>query len=89
MDILKEILLKEKEKQELIKTFQERVWNGDDYSSNKRVNEILSELAYDLDFYQPNESLRKESPSYYGQERLEKEIKEAIEKIKNIKEASI
>ena len=88
MDILKEILSKEKEKQELIKAFQEKVWNEEDYSSDDRVNEVLSELAYDLDFYQPNKSLKKESPSYYGQERLEKELTEAIDKIKSIEKAS-
>ena len=89
MDILKDILSKEKEKQELIKAFQERVWNGENYSSDERINEVLSDLAYDLDFYEPNETLRKESPSYYGNKRLEKEITEALEKIKSIKEASV
>lgn len=89
MDVLKEILLKEVEKQQLIKAFQDRVWNGKDYSSNQKVNEILLELAYDLDYYQPKESFRKQSPSYYGQERLEKELSEAINRIKDIEESPI
>ena len=66
----------------LIKEFQDEVWN-DESIQDEKLNEILSELAYDLDFYEPNEEWRKESISYYGDERLEKEIKSAIQKIKD------
>lgn len=77
MQILVQILQDKKNRDNLIKKFQEEVWNNDN------ANEILSELAYDLDFYEPNEDWRKENSSYYGDERLEQEIKLALEKLKS------
>ena len=67
-------------KQELIKKFQDEVWN-DESIQDETLNEILSELAYDLDFYEPNEEWRKESLSYYGDDRLEEVVKTAIQKL--------
>jgi hypothetical protein len=55
-------------RKKLINKFQELIW--EDESSS----ELLSNLAYDLDFYEPSEDWQKESPSYYGDQRLEKEI---------------
>lgn len=75
MEILKQILRDKQNRKILIKKFQELVWN------DENANEILSELAYDLDFYEPNEKYRKENPSYYGDNRLEEEIKSAIQKL--------
>lgn len=77
MQILVQILQDKKNRDNLIKKFQEEIWNNDN------ANEILSELAYDLDFYEPNEDWRKENSSYYGDERLEQEIKLALEKLKS------
>ncbi|MEH3114031.1 hypothetical protein [Pedobacter terrae] len=70
-------------KQMLIKKFQEEVWN-DESIQDETLNEILSELAYDLDFYESNEEWRKESLSYYGDDRLEEVIKTAIQKLQNL-----
>lgn len=67
-------------KQELIKEFQDEVWN-DESIQDETLNEILSQLAYDLDFYEPNEEWRKESLSYYGDDRLEEVVKSAIQKL--------
>jgi hypothetical protein len=64
----------------LIKEFQDEVWN-DESILDENMNEFLSELTYDLDFYEPNEQWRNEAPSYYGEERLEAEIKSAIQKL--------
>ena len=60
--------------------FQDEVWN-DESIQNKTLNEILSELAYDLDFYEPNEEWRKVSPSYYGDDSLDEVVKAAIQKL--------
>jgi len=76
MKILEEILYDKQNRSVLIKEFQELIWN------DNNPNEILSELAYDLDFYEPNEEWRKQDISYYGDERLEEEIKSVIKKIK-------
>jgi hypothetical protein len=76
MEILKKILQDKQNRIGLIKELQKAIWNDDN------ANEILSELAYDLDFYEPHEERRKEDASYYGDERLEKEIKTAMKKLK-------
>jgi hypothetical protein len=68
------------EKIELIKSVQNQIWN-EDSCGDKDLDEILSGIAYDLDFYEQNEEWRKENPSYYGDERLIEGIKLAIEKL--------
>jgi hypothetical protein len=44
--------------------------------------EILYELAYDLEFFEPNSQYRKESPSFFGYERALEEIHAAILKLR-------
>lgn len=48
---------------------------------NQETRNILSDLVLDLDNYEPNENLRCESVSYFGDERLEELVKEALEKL--------
>jgi GGDEF domain-containing protein len=76
MEILEKILTDKVNRKKLISEFQELIWN------DENASEVLSLLAYDLDFYEPNIELRKEDPSYYGDERLEEEIKLVINKLK-------
>lgn len=75
IEILEKILNDKLNRKRLVFEFQELIWN------DENANEILSELAYDLDFYEPNEELRIESPSYYGDDRLEEVVKDAIQKL--------
>ena len=75
MEILKRILKEKENRKQLIQEFQKLIW------SDEKASEELSELAYDLDFYEPNEEFRKEDPSYYGDERLEEEIKLVLQKL--------
>jgi hypothetical protein len=77
---------KHPERTELVKKLQNAIWN-DESIQDERLNEILSELAYDLDFYEPNEEWKKESPNYYGDERLEELIKIGIQKIEEYSKA--
>ncbi|MDH6344170.1 hypothetical protein M2480_003085 [Parabacteroides sp. PFB2-12] len=63
-----------------IKKFQTIVWN-DTSINDKNLNGILSDIAYLLDFYEPNEEWRKESPNYYGDKYLEELIKLNIQQI--------
>lgn len=79
---LNEILNSSREKRvEIIKDFQNRFWD-DNSITNHAIENILSELTYDLNFYEPDVKLRKESPSYYGDDLLEEIIKGYIQKIK-------
>ena len=75
MDILRKILEDKNNRKQLIYEFQNLILDDDD------SNEILSELAYDLDFYEPNDEWRKEDPSYYGDSELEELIIAAIHKM--------
>jgi hypothetical protein len=51
--------------------------------ANGRQWDILNELAHDLEFYVPDPSDRREDPSYFGEERLEREVLEALTKLAN------
>ncbi len=43
--------------------------------------EILRDLAYDLDYYQPKERVRSEDASFYGDERALSEIRGALARL--------
>ena len=75
MKFLDKILTDNLDRKRLIFEFQELIWN------DENENEVLTQLSYDLDFYEPNEELRKEDPSYYGDDRLEEVVKFAIQKL--------
>jgi uncharacterized protein YcaQ len=62
MEILEKIISDKLNRKRLISEFQEFIWNAEN------ANEILTELAYQLDFYEPNETERREDPSYFGDE---------------------
>lgn len=80
-DLLNQILISNTAKKtEYIKIVQKIIWN-DESMHNQELNEMLSELAYDLDFYEPNKEWREEGPNYYGDERLEEIIKLALQKL--------
>lgn len=65
-----------------IKKFQLEIWQNAEPLTEDWIWEIFSDLAYDLDYYESDPAVRKEDPSYYGNERLEEEIKSALTKIK-------
>ncbi len=67
-------------REKLIKEFQDEVWD-DTSIQDEMLNDILTDIAYDLDFYEPNEEWRKEDPSYYGDDRLEEVVQTAIQKL--------
>jgi uncharacterized membrane protein YgaE (UPF0421/DUF939 family) len=76
MIILENILKDKASRQQLIAEFQELIWN------EKNANELLAELAYDLDFYEPNEELRKQDSSYYGDDQLEEKLRIVVKELK-------
>lgn len=73
---------KDSDRLNYINQFQQIVWNDESFQDEAQ-NDILTDIAYTLDFYEPNKEWRKEDPSYYGDERLEEEIKSAIQKLKH------
>jgi len=83
--LCKALLMSVNERVLQIKEFQSIVWN-DSSIQEEKLNDILTDIAYELDFYEPNEIWRKESPNYYGDEQLEDVLKKAMEKIELYKE---
>jgi hypothetical protein len=87
IQILRQILDNKPDRERLISDFQQNIWDDKIYSENDKIQEVLRDLAYDLDFYEPDEKLRQESPSFYGDERVETEILDAIRLIIQITES--
>ena len=80
-ELLNLILISEiPEKSKLVKLVQEKIWNEDSITDEKIIN-TLEELAYDLDFYEPDPFLRKEDISFWGEDRLENLIKNALKEL--------
>ena len=77
MEILEQILSDKSKRKALIKEFQEQVWH-----STTLQNKSLSDLAYDLDFYEPDSTMRAEYAGYFGDEKLEQEIKSVLQWLK-------
>jgi hypothetical protein len=87
IEVLNKILAeKEPVRTELINDFQNKVFN-DEGIQDEALEEIAGDLALDLDFYEPNEELRKQDSSFYGSERLEEIIKTGIIKIEKYSKA--
>ena len=78
IEILEKILSDRPNRKILIEQCQELIWNADGPA------DILKNLAYDLDFYEPDHALRKENHSYYDEHDLEKEITITIQKLKEL-----
>ena len=67
--ILHEIYYNSANRSKFIKLYQDQIWN-DVLIEDEELNETLTAAAYDLDFYEPDDKLRRESSSYYGDEKL-------------------
>ena len=82
--LLELALSSRKERVSAIKAFQDYVWDKSTLipGATDAQWDILDELAYDLDFYEPNPDYRIEDPSFYDDQRLEIEIGEALRKLR-------
>ena len=81
--ILLEMLRYQEQRKQLVEEFQKQVWNTSEHLPEGPVSEILEDLAYDLDYYVAEPDLRREDSSYYGDERLELEIRTVLSQLKN------
>jgi hypothetical protein len=66
---------------------QKLIWNADDKREEGPQSspedprwELLRDLAYDLNYYEPDPALRIEDASYFGNERAINEINEVLSK---------
>jgi len=85
---IKDLLIKAlssngEERVSYIQKIQNTIWD-DETVQDESANDFLTDIAYILDFYEPNKEWRKEAPNYYGDEELEQELKSAIAKLKEL-----
>jgi hypothetical protein len=84
IEILNKILVeKEPVRIKLIEDFQNRIFNEENIS-DEALCEIVADLAYNLDFYEPNDEWRKQDSSFFDGERLEEILKAEIIRIENL-----
>ena len=81
LQLLVDALLQPSNRQELVNRFQQEIWNKPHSIVENWIWDVFQNLAYDLDYYEPDISMRTEDPSYYGNDQFEKEIKAAFQKL--------
>jgi hypothetical protein len=79
--LLHEILRDPSRRKELIFRFEKLVNNLPDNQEEDEAAEILGDLAWDFAFYVQDPVVGREDPSYYGDERLEEEIRDALRRL--------
>ena len=68
--------------QSLIKQFQNLIWEEKDLRVSTEELTILKDLAYDLDFFEPNLEIRREDGSFFDEGKLKAEIIKGLKKLK-------
>lgn len=79
---LEQLLADSGQRLEHLRRFQEAVWGEEVADADPDVDDLLGELAYDLDFYEPDPRARAEDPSFFGDERLEREVRAALDRLR-------
>lgn len=65
-----------------VKQFQNFIWDSE---GSGAVAEVLGDLAYDLDFFEPDPKKRSEDPSFFDSNRVKSLVVEALEEISLIR----
>ena len=73
-----------KDKKSLIKQLQYIVWEDRLPVMNDQKKEILAQLAYDLDFYEPEKVKRLEDSAYYDNKHLVDLINKVLDNFDNL-----
>jgi len=81
---LENILYNQKDRKKVIFEFSNEILLNDDTVYNDEVDNMLSDLAHDLAYYEPNSEYREQESSLFGDEELLGKIKPLIEKLKKI-----
>jgi hypothetical protein len=67
-----------------VRQFQSLVWECPRHSIARETYDVLADLAYDLDYFEPDPVSRAQNMSYYGDERLEQEIQIALRRLEEL-----
>ena len=64
---------------EIIKAFQDEVWANAEQFLSAPLDDVLRDLAYDLDFYEPDPGKRAEDRAYFGDEQFRDLVRAALD----------
>jgi len=84
INMLDVILVDSANRERLVKDFQKRIGNNL-FTASEEETKIYDALAYIFENYEPDEEVRREDPSLYGDDRLIMEIDKALIKLKKVK----
>ena len=82
--LLGEALRQPLRRRQVVAEFQALVWNALDPSIPRNVRDVLGELAHDLDYFEAVPAIRKDDSTYFGHERLEREIRSALRRLEEM-----
>lgn len=82
--MLELILVDSINRERLVRDFQKRIGNNL-FTTTEEETKIYANLAYTMENYEPDEEVRQEDTSLYGDERLTKEIEKVLIKLKKAK----
>ena len=86
LNILKATLSAGPGRPALIRKFQNLVWSASVAIGTDTLEyDVLDTLAFDLDYYEHDEEIRRQDPSFYGEERLHREISDALERLERLR----
>ncbi|GEM_PF-1718919 len=66
---------------DLVRKFDDEIFLRDDIDVRDEVEDVLTDLADELEYYVSNSLWRKQHRSYFGDEELELKINTALQKI--------
>jgi hypothetical protein len=80
IDLLRECLREEpgSRRVKCVKEFQRTVWAYPAQIGSHEQDRLLRDLAYDLDFFEPNPKARGEDQAYFDDARLSKILAESL-----------
>ena len=74
-------------REKLLKEFERKInkiWENDKNAFEDNVDEVLNDFVCDLAYYQPNPILRVGNKELVDNDKMEKEIKTVLEKLKRL-----
>lgn len=79
--LIKLILAEPTKREEHIRRLQDSVFGESRTDPEDPVWKIFGDLAYDLDFFEPDPALRREDPVFFDHDELEERVRDALIKL--------
>lgn len=61
-----------------IRSLQNYIWDNVPVSEDDQLTSALYDLAYDLEYFEPDAVIRFEEPSYYGEQKAREMLAQAL-----------